>query len=597
MKKDNCMMTAIGVISVLSVFLFSHDGADKLPVGRFVLLLVLTAAVNGYFFIRKKSLEDRRLVLLCSCMGIFTAVLIVLAGKLKFHTEEYPELVLWEGVAVFLTVLVWCFVCLRAEGGATENVVLLVLFGGFLLRIFYVVLTQSHIYQNDLGNLAPDDYGHMGYVYYIYSKGRIPDLDPTDYYQYYQPPLYHAVSAVFLKIFGLFGFGLQESQELLQIPSAVYGTLTLFFVNKIGVRLRFPAPGRAVGLGIAAFVPFGVMAGGALNNDGLMLLLMVMALYFTLVWYENPGYKEIVLMAVCIGCSMMAKLSGALAAPAMAVLMLWKAWKERNRAGFYVRQFLCFGIISFPLGLWYSILRYVQFGMPFGFISALPTDADQFVGMHMGWERFLDFDGAFQSLSLNWGGGERADFNIPVSMVKYAVFGEGNFYKLTPVLYVAGNGLFWTTMVLGVLAVIFFVVMMFQKRNTLPEKVFVTAVVAVSMFSYVKFNLLYPFVCTMNLRYILAALYMSLMTAGAAWAEAMERAERRGTGGLRTDGIRAERRGTGGLRTDGVRAGSRGTGRIREGRLKAAGIFTAVVVGAYMAGAVTLILQLDQLIP
>ena len=114
---------------------------------------------------------------------------------------------------------------------------------------------------------------------------------------------------------------------------------------------------------------------------------------------------------------------------------------------------------------------------------------------------------------------------------------------------------------------------------------------------YVKFNLLYPFVCTMNLRYILAALYMSLMTAGAAWAEAMERAERRGTGGLRTDGIRAERRGTGGLRTDGVRARSRGTGRIREGRLKAAGIFTAVVVGAYMAGAVTLILQLDQLIP
>ncbi len=574
MKKDNSMMAAIAAISVLSVFLFSQEEPEKLSPGGFLLLILIAAGVNGYCLVRKKSRENRRLVLLCSCMGIFTAGLIVLAGKLKYHGEEYPGIIVWEGIIVFLAVLGWCFVCLRAEGGVTENTVLLILFGGFLIRVFYVVLTQSHILQNDLGNLAPDDYGHMGYVYYIYANGRIPDLNPMDYYQYYQPPLHHAVCAALLKIFGFFGFGLQEGQELLQIPAVLYGTMALFFVNKIGLRLRLPVAGRAVGLGFAAFLPFGIMSGGALNNDGLMQLLMVMALYFTMVWYENPGYKEIILMAVCIGCSMMAKLSGALAAPAMAILMLWKAWQDRAHVKVYVKQFLCFGLIAFPLGLWYSVLRYIQFRMPFGFISTLPIDVEQFVGGHMGWARFLDFSQAFQSLSLRWGGREGADYNIPVTMVKYAVFGEADCYRINSVLYITGTGLFWATFLLGILMAVAFAVWMVRRGNTVLEKTFVAAIVVFSMFSYVKFNLMYPFVCTMNLRYIQVALYLCLMILGAAAAEMVENSSP----------------------ADCDVNLSAGNFQTCSNRLK---IFRAAAVGfvgAYMAGAVVLIVQLDQLV-
>ena len=126
-----------------------------------------------------------------------------------------------------------------------------------------------------------------------------------------------------------------------------------------------------------------------------------MALYYTLVWYESPGYKNIVIMALCIGCAMMVKVSGALVAPAMAVLMLHKAWKEKEHWKTWLKQFACFGVISLPLGLWYSVLRYIQYGMPFGYVPYLSEELAQFIGTRPCWSRFFNFENAFRSLSLS----------------------------------------------------------------------------------------------------------------------------------------------------------------------------------------------------
>lgn len=562
MKKDNKMMAILALLSILSLFVFSQEGDAKLTVWGFCLLAAVAAGYNGYLILKKKSWPGRRFALLCSGMGLFTAALVMLAGKLKFQTEKHGGLVIWEGVVAFLIVFGWCAFCVWTEKGVTENVVLLILFGGFLIRIFYVVLTQAHIYQNDLGALIPGDYGHMGYVYYLYSQGRLPDVNPMEFYQFYQPPLHYAVCALLLKVFQVFGCDLSEAQELLQVPAALWGTLTLFFINKIGVRLRIPPLGRGIALGVASFLPLSILLGGALNNDGLMTLLVVMALYYTLVWYEYPGTGKIAVMAVCIGCAMMTKLSGVLAAPAMAALMLQKAWKDRIRWKVYLKQFLCFGVIAFPLGLWYSLLRFWQFGMPLGFVPRLAEDAEQFIGMHMTWDRLFDFKNAFQSLSLGWVNTERADYNIPVSMVKYAVFGEGDFYRINPVLTAVGTGLFWIVLVLGILTGAALVIWFFQKRNTVMEKVFLGLVIAVSLYSYFRFCLDYPFVCTMNIRYIIGTVYLAFLVLGAVAAQAVDR----------------------------VRQKSPATSRA---------ICTVLVggVGIYIAGAVTMIVQLDQLIP
>lgn len=523
------------------------------------MLLFLALGYQGYLCVRRRSWPERRMGLLCSGMGLCVAVLIRCACRLKAHIGEYGDQVAIESLIVAVAVLVWCGLCLWAEKGVTENTVLLILFGGFLMRLFYVVLVQSHILQNDTGALLAGDYGHMGYVNYLYSEGRLPDVYTV---QFYHPPLHHFICALLMKVFGALGYRIEEMQELFQVQAVLYGTLTLFFVNKIGIQLRIPVLGRVIGLAFAAFLPYGIMMGGAVNNDSLMTLLAVMALYYTLVWYEEPSYKNIIIMALCIGGSMMTKLSGALFAPAMAVLMLHKVWKERERLGYWVKQFVCFGAVAFPLGLWYSVFRYVKNGMPFGYVPSLSENDAQFIGIHTGWSRLLDFENAFESVALRWDNEVWADYNIPISVIKCAVLGEGYAYWANPALRRAAEVMFGATLALAVLAAAGCLLWLFQRRQKALEKVFLCAVLGVSIVSFVNFCLEYPFVCTMNIRYIMVAVYLGILIFGGAIGALTEDMDRRSS--LAARGMKAT---------------------------------AGVLAGGYIAVAVTLIVQAGQVLP
>lgn len=200
--------------------------------------------------------------------------------------------------------------------------------------------------------------------------------------------------------------------------------------------------------------------------------------------------------------------------------------------------------------------------MPLGFVPQMGEDVEQFIGMYAGRQRFFDFKNAFQSLSLGWQNTERVDYNIPVSMVKFAVFGEGDFYGINPVLYWTGTGLFWIVLILGILTSAALIFWFLQKKNTVMEKVFLGLVIAVNLYSYFRFCLDYPFVCTMNIRYIIGAVYLALLALGDAAAQAADK-----------------------------------TGEKKPGISKAMRAAFAGIGGIYMAGAVTMIVQLVQLIP
>lgn len=561
-KMEQKMTGAFVLICGVSFFLFSQDAEQKLPPLSLCLALAGTAAYAVSLFIRKRSWPEKRFGSLCFVMGLFTVALIRCASRFKMYSGEDANMVLVEGFVVFLAVFVWIFFCLWIEKGFSEELILFILFGAFLTRLFYAVMVQSHIYQNDVGALFLGNEGHLGYVYNFYATGRMPKENPMEYYQYYQAPLFHIISAVFVKLFVVAGFVMDEINELLQIVSVMYGTLTLLFVNKIGIKLKVPVWSRAVVMGIVSFMPWGIIQGAALNNDGLMVLFGVMALYYTLIWYDNPSYRTILLMAVCIGCSMMTKISGALAAPAMAVLMLHKAWKERKQWMSYLKQFLLFGAAAFPLGLWYPLRQFILYRMPPGFVPRIPDTDMQFIGMYSKWQRFFDFENAFESLSLRWDNTVAVDYNIPVSLVKFAAFGEGNYYHINQVLTITGTILFWMTLAIFVLIAAMFILWLFIGRQEVVRKVFVSMVLAVSLFSYVKFNLAYPFVCTMHIRYIMLAVYFGFLVSGLFLGEMEER--------------------------------------FLQGRKTAKRVLrcaAAAVAGLYMTAAVTMIVQLVQIIP
>ncbi|MCD7806038.1 MAG: glycosyltransferase family 39 protein, partial [Lachnospiraceae bacterium] len=336
------------------------------------------------------------------------------------------------------------------------------------------------------------------------------------YYQFYQPPLHYFLSAVWVKISALLGVASEEWDEALQLLSVLYGTLVLVFLNLLGKRLDCSVTGRFVVVGLAAFFPYSVFMGGALNNDPLVTLLMLMSLYFTVKWYQEPGMKNILLMALCVGGAMMTKLSGALVAFGMAVVMLWKPVSCQREWRRYVKQFVCFGLVSFPLGLWYSVLRYVQYGMPFGFVPALPEESTQFIGQYTKWERFQDYAYALESLSVRWGGEEGLDYNIPVTLIKFGVFDELNYYGSNAATFQLGRIVFWATVVLFLLFAATFLVWLPMKGSPWVFKALLGVSAAAILAAYVHFCWAYPQVCTMNIRYVMTAVYIGMLAIGMA---------------------------------------------------------------------------------
>lgn len=527
MERENKLIVAAVVLPFLVGAFFDQMSTYKLSSMHFFVLTALIVTYNGVLFLQRVEWERRRAVLQCSGMGFFTIGLIQGICLLR-NTENIEEnLKTGMGIALAVILIAAFLILLKVEKGITENVIMLVIFASFLLRILYAVLTTASLFQNDITFFHPDCYGHMGYVYRMYADGRLPDVDPTTAYEFYQPPLHYAISAVFLKIFefmGLLPSDPWEVEEVLQVLPLIYSSLTIVFIYKITKQMRLSMEARLTAVCFAGFLPYSVMLGAALNNDPLAILLMIMSIYYTFKWYEKPDMKGILIMALCIGGAMMTKISAGLIAPAMAVMMLHRAWRDRKQWTVYLKQFTCFGLIAFPLGLWYSLYCFARYRMPIGYISDLSEDSEQFIGMHDKWSRFFDFNQALDLLNLrNDYINDFADYNIPVSLIKYATFGESRYYLATRITHIVGTGIFWTNAVLLVTMAAAFLVWCLFRDGRGMQKIFVLTAAVVTIFLYLQTCIRYTHVCTMNIRYIMCTVYIGCITIAAAASGLQER--------------------------------------------------------------------------
>ena len=527
-KKENRLMVAAAVLPLFVGVFFGQDDPYKLNIMHFIVLTVLTAAYNIILFLRKAEWEHRKTVLQCSCM-VFFAIGLIQGICLMRRTENISEhLRTGLGIALAVILLSAFLILLKTEKGVTENVITLVIFAGFLLRIFYVVLTQAEQFQNDATRFHLDCQGHLGYICHLFTNGKLPDIDPATAFEFCQPPLYYAVSAMFLKVFDFLRLLPENSfdwDETLQIMPLAYSMMTIVFIDKIGRQMNLSREGRMMAVCFVGFLPYSVIMSGALNNDTLVTLLMVMCIYYTFRWYEKPDMKGILIMALCIGCAMMTKLSGGLIAPAMAVLMLHRAWKDRENWTVYLKQFVCFGLISFPLGCWYSVYCYIRYRMPFGYVVSFDETEFQFIGMYDKWSRLFDFDRAFENLAIRADHiHDFADYNIPVSLVKFATFSDVRYYDASELTTVTGTGIFWTNAVLLLSMILLAVAWCFLRDGRLTQKIFMLTAAGVSLYSYVKFCFKYTHVCSMNIRYIMCAVYIGCLVTAAAVSEIQKRA-------------------------------------------------------------------------
>lgn len=399
-----------------------------------------------------------------------------------------------------------------------EKRIQLVIFLGFLVRFIYVINCHYTNEQNDLGDIIGGS-GHLNYIIYLCKNGWFPNKDPRLLGQFYQTPLHHIIASIWLRINLFLGYSPSRACENLQALPLFYNCALMIYVQQILIRLNAALKARHLVAVLLSFFPYLIFSSGSLNNDALATLLMVMSLYNIITWYQEHTWKNIIRTALCIGLAVMTKISAAIIAPGMAFVFVYVLWKEaKSNLIKLIKQYVLFGVVSLPIGLWYPIRNLVLYGMELTYIPRLSESSTLYLGdKYTVWERLFDFSlTQWLHPTIAWNNQETmCDHNLFVSLCKFGAFGEHNvttsFYEQNSLYYWIALGMVFLMAGLLTVGIVVFLFWLWKGKEETVYRGLFGMVVLAFMISYVKFCLEYPHICTMNIRYILVAVLILMI--------------------------------------------------------------------------------------
>lgn len=394
-----------------------------------------------------------------------------------------------------------------------QDIIWFIFLLGLAIRIIYLLYTPITERQNDIGSFTEGNTNHLGYVYYLYTYGKLPDIDPREALQFYNPPLHYIICAGWLRLQTTIGVSLERALENLQLLTLFYSGCIMIVADKIALKLRLFGGYRILSLGLVAFTPYLFMGAGAVNLDTLLTLLMVIAIYCTLCWMEKPCIKWILMIAISLGFGIMTKITAGVLAVPIGVIFCWNWIKERKEWKKYLSMYGIFAVVIFPIALWFPIKNLILFNMPV--VWSPPTSGmEQYTGNFTLWERFFDFDLIqFKTLCVSWyegywEGANYVEHNIPLAFLKHLAFSDWPYCMYTTLYYLISAVLLMMIAFIIISCIVLLVYWTVRGKETLQNRVFVLLTVIVYMGAYLYFALSKPYVAAMNIRYVLPVVIM-----------------------------------------------------------------------------------------
>ena len=390
----------------------------------------------------------------------------------------------------------------------SKKICFVVLLCSLLLKLFYGLAVPFDISPHDLWEVSDWNtvtIGNLGYVQFLYRVRALPNFFDG---QFYHPPFFYILSALIMGIvygptndISLAFEWIQEFNLIIAFLVSLYSCRLLELLNIKGLRL-------VAGTIFFCGLPLLYNMGACINNDCLMSLLCVMTVYYVLKWEKKYSWADIIKAALSMGLAMFTKTSAGLIAPAIAVFFIYKLIKpgeaDKKRKTI-ILQYLSFGIISIPIGLFWIVRQKIKCGMPFNYIMMPLIDKTQevdaissaslwqrlgFPAWHQMTNPYTDYSN-FDNSSNIWG-----QF-IQSTLFDEEIFNDSViFFKVISIILI---WLFASLMIFLVLRLISFTV---SKKASLQSKLLLLGIFAVLMLSFIKFCFEYPYVCTMNTRYI-----------------------------------------------------------------------------------------------
>lgn len=383
-----------------------------------------------------------------------------------------------------------------------QNGIRLLLLLGMVLRIWYAVVTPVTLRGHDILELSADDDGKAAYLLRLVQKGELP---PSYDMQYYQQPFYYLLSALVSK--GMSILWRNTTPEFLvnggKVVSCVASCLFLLLAERL-LRRFVEEKVRIYVVAVLCVTPVLILTSGRLGEDALVGFFMLAVLWGTLQWETTPDWKHTLLLALLYGCGMMTKIS--LAFPACYTAYIF--WKNRKAVQFWLKM-VVFGVISLPLGLWYSLRNYFLFGQPIGYVM-LPGE-----GFYTGKYSYV---ARFFSMNMkNWlrtpYTNPVENYNLPVYLLKSELFGEFQYQTplwLSFMLLAVNTVLTLSVAVYGITCIVLLVRKGEYREGKLRPFSFGLLFVGYAAFSYLKI----PYGCSMDIRYYLILVVCKALALG-----------------------------------------------------------------------------------
>ncbi len=390
-----------------------------------------------------------------------------------------------------------------------DKILKLSLIAGFTLRIGYAFYTGTNSRQHDVemyksGNvLNLDGGGHFTYTYIIYSTFQLPS---SLSWQFYHPPLWHFISAIFMHVYGFFK-GSNDIASLYSatvILSSFVGCITLYYCQELAVLLFKKDISIAIMALLLALHPQFFIMSGWVNNDNLAFMFMIIAFYYAYCFHLNRNWKDIIICAISIGLGAMSKLVTGLVCIPIGIIFIYdfivdirnKTYKKT------ILQGIVFILIVCPLTLWFVIYTKVRFNISaFSVPSIDPYKNSLGVIQYSYWERFgipnlFDLKNGIWCI-LRPNNASYQDCNVWLYTLKCSIFGEYSYwqgYVFAVILLIANLFMIIITLICLVYSLVKNIK---SFKNILMAITFVTC-----LFAYLVFQVKHPVTCTQDFRYM-----------------------------------------------------------------------------------------------
>lgn len=381
-----------------------------------------------------------------------------------------------------------------------DVIIIAIMAAGIIMRIGYMLYTPCNIRQHDLWGFDADAGGHAAYILNLMQYHRLPLSNKLQFYQ--QPFFYIAGSLMSFVVNSILNTSsAHELADAARTAACTASCLMLPASDALCRECGIGGRGRVISTALVACSPVFYMTAGMLTPDSLSTLLMLLAVLYTIKWSNDCSWKNTVLLAVIYGLGVMTKVSVGVIALFTAVVFVIRLVKtvktDAKQWKMLMLRYIVFGLISLPLGLWYSVRNYRMFGQPLGYVLDIGGSRSKlYTGDRSIAARIFTF--SIDNIMKGPYADVFNDYNAPAYYLKSSLFGEYR-YEVPAIIPAV---LLFAALFITFIAVVAVIYQLIHLKNK-SIAYYAVPVVSVLMYASVTyFYMKYPYGCSMDYRYI-----------------------------------------------------------------------------------------------